>query len=106
MWDTIVSLIAIALVVVVFYKLPDDDEDWLDPAASGDAPGSPESKAAAAPADDAAKPTDDAAKPADDAAKPAGDAAAQPEQPAEDAEEDGAEEQPEEPADDAEKPAS
>ncbi len=33
LWDTVISLIAVAIVVLVFWKMPDDDEAWDEPAA-------------------------------------------------------------------------
>lgn len=58
LWDTVISLVAVAIVVLIFWKMPDDDEAWQDEpgAADGKAPEAP-SAIAAAPAPTAPAPT-------------------------------------------------
>ena len=65
LWDTVISLIAVAIVVLVFWKMPDDDEAWDEPAEAEAKPAEPAAEAKPEPA--------------------AGDAPAQPEAPKPDA---------------------
>ena len=49
-WDTLVSLIVAGVIIFVFWKMPDEDEDWgEEPETSGEAKAEPEEAKATGP---------------------------------------------------------
>ncbi|MBX3471718.1 MAG: hypothetical protein KF878_33095, partial [Planctomycetes bacterium] len=49
MWDVVISLVAVAIVVLIFWKMPDDDEAWQEDAPAAGEAGAVSQPAASAP---------------------------------------------------------